>query len=260
MNRFWAILFFMVPVLAVGTFILAALDVGPMKGLWLPKNINTHGESIDSLWNLTHIIGAVILIGTGFALAIGVWSFGARSHDRFRYFSHNNRLEVLWSIIPAIVLVSLAFAQMPAWFENKQSHPMVTVNGQEVFKSPLARVVARRFGWEVYYPGPDGVLETADDLYFENELHVPFGEEVVLQLESRDVIHSFFIPSLRVKQDIVPGHVHNIWFHATEAQETSLVCAELCGWGHYTMHARVSIKERAAFDSWMSDQLTGDAN
>jgi len=112
---------------------------------------------------------------------------------------------------------------------DSQGHP----------QKPMARVIAKQFGWEIYYPGADQVLGTADDLKVENELVVPVDQPVVLEMESRDVIHSFAIPGLRVKQDVVPGMLQPIWFQINRTGSFELICMELCGWGHYKMRGKV---------------------
>jgi cytochrome c oxidase subunit 2 len=253
-NRFWAILFLLVPLLGVASYGLAAFQIWPMQGLWLPDNYSRAGETIDFLWTVIHVIGGFILLGTGLVLAYSIWTFGSARRQQARYFCHNTRLEIIWSIIPCGILIFIAVFQMQSWEDNKLNQPMVMVDGVSIPQTPLARVVARRFGWEVYYPGPDGRLETADDIYVENELIVPANENVVLQLESRDVIHSFFVPNLRLKQDILPGRQHLVWFRATQTAETEIVCAELCGWGHYTMQAKLKIVSREAYDAWMAER------
>jgi cytochrome c oxidase subunit 2 len=92
-------------------------------------------------------------------------------------------------------------------------------------------------------------------LYIENELHVPVGVDVVLELRSRDVIHSFFVPQFRLKQDIVPGSTHLLWFRALPAatgRRVDFVCAELCGWGHYRMNGNLWLVRQADFDNHMA--------
>jgi cytochrome c oxidase subunit 2 len=84
-----------------------------------------------------------------------------------------------------------------------------------------------------------------------NDLHLPVDEDVLVQLKSMDVLHSFFLPNLRVKQDAVPGMKIPVWFKAKETGEYDLVCAELCGWGHYKMKGRVTFVTRPEFDAWL---------
>src|SRR3954469_25116554 len=96
---------------------------------------------------------------------------------------------------------------------------------------PTAEVNASQFDWRFRYPGADGKLGTADDIENPFEFVVPVHEEVLFILRSRDVIHSFFVPYFRLKQDAVPGMAIPVWFEATQEGTYDLVCAELCGWG-----------------------------
>jgi cytochrome c oxidase subunit 2 len=87
-----------------------------------------------------------------------------------------------------------------------------------------------------------------------NDLHLPVNEEILLDLKSMDVLHSFFLPNMRVKQDAVPGMRIPVWFRALETGQFDLVCAELCGWGHYKMKGRLTIESRDAFDRWLKQK------
>jgi cytochrome c oxidase subunit 2 len=120
--------------------------------------------------------------------------------------------------------------------------------------APTVEVVARQFEWRLRYPGRDGTLGTADDLFLVNDMHVPVDEDILVQLKSMDVLHSFFIPNLRIKQDAVPGMKIPVWFKATENGQFDIVCAELCGWGHYKMKGRVTVESREDFDRWLEAQ------
>ncbi|NBW86623.1 MAG: cytochrome c oxidase subunit II, partial [Planctomycetia bacterium] len=90
-----------------------------------------------------------------------------------------------------------------------------------------------------------------DDLFLTNDLHVPVDEDVLIQLKSMDVLHSFFLPHVRIKQDAVPGMKIPVWFKARQEGAFDIVCAELCGWGHYKMKGRVTYESRAKFDAWL---------
>jgi cytochrome c oxidase subunit 2 len=110
--------------------------------------------------------------------------------------------------------------------------------------------MAKQFEWNVTYPGPDGRLGTEDDFVRRNQLHIPVGRVVHVHLGAEDVIHSFFLPEFRVKQDAVPGRRQPVWFEAMETGTYTLGCAELCGLGHYRMRGTVTVHEADAFDSW----------
>lgn len=232
---------------------MAINGMWPFAGCQMPPSLSTAGETIDSLFNGIHVLAVVILLGTGGAIGYVLWRFDhRRSPDhKAKYFSHNAALEFAWTLIPGIILVFLAFYQMNAWSENKMVRPSEVVDGVETLTPPMVLVKAKQFGWEFHYAGSDGVVGTVDDLYVEGLLVVPRGQDVVLQLESRDVIHSFFVPELRLKQDVVPGMRQFAWFKANQTAEVDILCTELCGWGHYKMKARLRIVEPADFWSYI---------
>ncbi len=234
---------------------MAAWEIAPLDHCGLPLSLSRAGDTIDHLFNGIHYLAAAILLGTGLVLGWVLWRFDHRRNPQRKaaYFHHNTKLEIIWSIIPAFILVFLAFYQMRSWSENKMDRPTIMVNGEAIPQLPLLLVKAKQFGWEFHYPGPDGKLETQDDLYIENLMVVPAGENVVLQLESRDVIHSFCVPELRLKQDIVPGMVQFSWFNARQPAEVDILCTELCGWGHYIMNADLKIVPRPEFDRWITE-------
>lgn len=227
----------------------------PFAACQMPLSFSAAGQTIDNLFNGIHVLAVVILLGTGGAIGYVLWRFDHRRNPdgKASYVSHNTALELVWTLIPGIILVFLAFYQMNAWAENKMDRPTTTVAGVEQPTPPLVLVKAKQFGWEFHYAGADGVVETADDLYVEGLLVVPRGQDVVLQLESRDVIHSFFVPELRLKQDVVPGMRQFAWFNSNQTGEVDILCTELCGWGHYKMKARLRIVEPAEFESYVQD-------
>ncbi|MFM7845345.1 MAG: cytochrome c oxidase subunit II, partial [Planctomycetota bacterium] len=104
------------------------------------------------------------------------------------------------------------------------------------------------------YAGKDGKIGTPDDIQGVNDLHLPVNEDVVIQLKSMDVLHSFFLPHVRVKHDAVPGMKQFVWFKANKAGVFDIVCAELCGWGHYKMRGKMTLESRDQFDTWLAKQ------
>jgi cytochrome c oxidase subunit 2 len=121
---------------------------------------------------------------------------------------------------------------------------------------PLAEITGRQFQWVMRYPGPDGKLNTQDDLFTVNDLHFVKNRTALIYLKSSDVIHSFFLPQMRIKQDAVPGLTIPVWFDADTAGKYDLACAELCGWGHYKMRANVTVHETdEEFRKWLNEKL-----
>jgi cytochrome c oxidase subunit 2 len=115
---------------------------------------------------------------------------------------------------------------------------------------------ARQFQWVMRYPGPDHKLHTADDLHLVNDLHFVKGKPALIYLKSSDILHSFFLPQMRIKQDAVPGLTIPVWFDSDTAGRYELACAELCGWGHYKMKGNVTVHaSQAEYDDWMRNAL-----
>lgn len=236
MKKFWALFFFFWPAVA-----LVVCWMAPSRGWWFPSDPATPmGVKIDGLFYLILGIVTLTFIGTQFALGWVLWRGATQQEDSRAEFSHGNHsLELIWTIVPAFVLVFIALYQMDVWaeFRVQTFYPEQTrVDG------PIAEVTARQFEWRVRYPAPGEKLqdEPVDgDLYFVNELHVPTARPVKINLRTQDVQHAFFAPQLRLKQDAVPGLIIPVWFEIPEAGTYDLLCAELCGWGHYKMKARI---------------------
>ena len=254
MGRAWSLLFLLVPVLGVGVFICAMADAYPLRGHWLPDNINDYGGAIDRLLLFILYLTGAIFVGTGLTLFYFLWKYDAAKNTEPVKFTHGSHtLEVIWSLLPAATLLFIAIYQMNAWADQKMRRPTVVVNGQEQPQPPLAEVTGRQFEWRIRYAGADNVIGTPDDVVAVNELHLPVYEELVLSIKSEDVLHSFFLPNLRIKQDVVPGMQQYVWFQANRTGEFDIVCAELCGWGHYKMRGRLVFETREKFDEWLAE-------
>jgi cytochrome c oxidase subunit 2 len=256
-GRFWSLLFLMVPVFGVGTFVWAMAGWWPMQGHWLPENINAHGAVIDNLFLFILVLTGVIFIATTLVMFWLLWRYDAEKNTARATFTHGSHtLEVVWSILPAATLVFIAIYQMNAWADAKMRRPKLPSG---VIKPPLAEITGRQFEWRIRYAGEDGIVGTPDDIQLVNDLHLPVNEEIVLSIKSADVLHSFFLPNMRVKQDVVPGMKQYVWFQPTRAGVFDIVCAELCGWGHYKMRGRLTIEPREKFDAWLAQRL-GEQN
>ena len=242
MGKFWSLLFFLVPTLGVALFVVSA-DAN-MLAHWFPEDVSADGHVIDSLFMMILWLTGVVFVATEATLAFFLWRYDAKTNRDAVKFTHGSHtLEVVWTIVPAATLLFIAIYQMNAWADAKirrPEHPGIEVE-----------VRARQFEWRFRYPGEDGKLYTPDDIFFDSELHVPVDEEVLVHLKSEDVLHSFFLPNLRVKQDAVPGMVIPVWFKPTKIGQWDLVCAELCGWGHYKMRGRIVVQSREDFDAWL---------
>lgn len=226
---------------------------------WWPQEISTFGQDIDYLFRLIAFMVLIMFVVTMGALILFVWRYSARRTDKGMFSHGSHRMEMIWTAIPAVMLLAVAFSQMGVFANIKFPG---AVRDEKVF----AEIFASQFDWRYRYPGPDERFGTADDVETHWELVVPADEKLVLNLRSRDVLHSFFVPMLRVKQDAVPGMTIPIWFevdgeeHAAAfagQEDTSfdVICTELCGWGHYKMSGRVRVLSRPDFDAWMAEKV-----
>jgi cytochrome c oxidase subunit II len=243
--------------------------VAPDYGWWFPGTTGpSHGESvspmgrrIDDLFSMILVITTVTFIATQLGLGYVLWTGAKRSNAEggekawFTHGSHN--LEVIWSVVPAAILLFIALYQLDvvAAIRFKSVFP------NEVQNRPLAEVTARQFEWRIRYPGFDenGKLlplmpdPQPTDLYAVNDLHLPSAQPVMINLRTQDVQHAFFLPDLRVKQDAVPGLTIPVWFQSDKSGEFTLLCAELCGWGHYKMRARFVAQTEEEFLQYLRD-------
>lgn len=247
MKKFWSLFFCFWPILAI-----VVCWISPDRQWWFPNDNapprTPIGERIDGLFYMILVITTVVFIGTQIALGY-VLLRGAQKKDGPALFTHGSHsLEVIWTIAPAGVLLFVALYQLDVWADFR-----ITSNySQQARSHPIAEVTARQFEWRIRYPSPDRTFPGGeadvkywlrnpqpDDLYTVNDLHVPTGRQIVFHLRSADVQHSFFVPELRVKQDAVPGLIIPVKFEVPIGDQYELLCAELCGWGHYKMKARV---------------------
>ena len=143
-------------------------------------------------------------------LLVFVFRYRYDPNRRATYTHGNTTLEIAWTVAPALMLAMLAIMSRTTWADIKWRQPPSDFN---------VIVTAKQFNWEIAYPGPDGKLETEDDVILDNDLHVPVNKTVRIALRSRDVIHSFFVPNFRLKQDAVPGRNIPVWFKATQDRQ-----------------------------------------
>lgn len=209
---------------------------------WLPENVSTYGAEIDWLFSVIQWITGLIFLGVIVAMLLFLVKYRRQEGRRAIYTHGNTALEITWTIVPAIILIVLFMLSQSTWWNIK---------GRQPSSDFRVDVTAKQFNWEITYPGPDGQFGTADDLTLENELHVPVNTVVLVTLRSKDVIHSFFLPNLRLKQDAVPGREIPVWFEATKPGKYELPCAELCGFGHSGMLGHLIVYSGDDYLKWV---------
>lgn len=223
-----------------------------MQHWWFPANASSYGGQIDSLFFvILYITGAVFLI-VEVALLYFLFRYRRGANRTATYIEGSTAAEIVWTTIPAAICIFLALFSQRLWSEIKDPDriPPDAV--------PL-EITAKQFEWHIRYPGPDGRQGTDDDFSKRNELHVVVGRNYAFRLASEDVIHSFFIPVFRLKQDAVPGMHLSGWFRPTSTGQWEIACAELCGLGHYRMRGRVWVHTAEEFERWQAGQAAGAA-
>ena len=177
----------------------------------LPPQASTIAPKVDDLYYMILALTGVVFFGVEFLLLYFIIRYRHQEGKPAHYTHGNKTAEVLWTVTPALILTWLALYQKDVWFEAKQGCPKDPSN-PNIYR---VEVLAQQFQWNFRYPGADGKFKTPDDIQTLNQLYVPVDHDVVIQLTSRDVIHSLFIPVMRIKQDAVPGIKVPVWFHPT---------------------------------------------
>jgi cytochrome c oxidase subunit 2 len=221
-----------------------------MLSWWLPENVSTFGAEIDWLFGLIYWITGITFVLVAVTFIAFLVIYRDRPGRRATYTHGSTPLEIAWTVVPALILVVLTFLSVPAWSRIKMQVPPTDT---------VVQVTSKQFNFEFAYPGPDGKFGTADDKVFLDEVHVPVGKPVRLNLRSKDVIHSFFVPQFRFKQDLVPGREIAGWFEVVKPGKYEVPCAELCGFGHSGMKAWVYAHAPADYDKWAAENLRAEA-
>lgn len=265
---------FSVHAMAVGALfaLIGLVGLGYGLGNWrAPELASSHGAGVDSMMvYLLVCTGAMFVVGH---LLLGYMIFVNGRNDRVTLRMATPKTEKMLSVVLGFLMALVAeggvvVIGVPVWNEYYRAEvpeDAVTVE-----------VLAQQFVWNFRYPGPDGEFGRtdpslyddvtnpvgidpsdpagADDIVMINNLYLPSDEMVHLVMKSRDVIHSFFLPHFRVKQDAVPGMSIDVRFTPTRTGDFDIACTELCGLAHYRMQAFLHVLPRAEFDGWLASQ------
>ncbi|RMG69091.1 MAG: cytochrome c oxidase subunit II [Calditrichaeota bacterium] len=244
------------------------LDISRYLGL--PPPASAHAHQIDFVIGLVHWLMLALFVGWSIYFIYVLYRFRASKNPIPNYRGTKGTLSKYQEI--GVVLaeaILLAGFSIPLWGQLRHEIP-TDANRIEL------RVVAEQFAWNVHYPGPDGVfgrtdinlvdLQTnplgldrndpaaRDDIVTVNEIHVPVNKLVLIHLSSRDVIHSFNLPNMRVKQDAIPGLSIPVWFRPIRTGDYDIACAQLCGLGHYRMRGHLIVESEEEFQAWLKEQ------
>ena len=211
---------------------------------------STYGYRFDELFNLITILISVSFLIVLVLLLVPVLRDRARPGHKASFDHgaslHDKRFTAIVSVIVFVVLdawvlvVAMVDLREGFWADPLPDDPNVV----------QVQVFGQQWAWNFRLAGTDGEFGTADDIVTINELTVPKDRPIDLNLTSKDVIHSFFLPDMRVKRDLNPGAIKEVWFQSTQAGTFDILCAELCGYAHYQMHGKMHVLESDDFDAW----------
>ena len=236
---------------------------------WFPPLASDHGAGIDRMLRYLLVsVGVVYVVGNA-VLGYFVWNSSRQETVTARMTS--KKFERRWSLIPAVVIMLVAesgvfLVGLPVWGQYYSAPP------EDILTVELT---AEQFAWNIRYTGVDGKFgrvtprlftlnnpigldaqdaASRDDIVLLNDIHLPVNRPARIRLRSKDVIHSFFVPDFRVKQDAVPGMTIDIWFVPTQTGIFELACNQICGFGHYTMRGLVTVVSVEDFENWLQEQ------
>ena len=219
---------------------------------WFPENVSTFGGDIDGVfWFIFYITTVWFFITEGLIIYF-VIRYRRKPGERSVYAAGDTWAQLSWILVPiAIVVVLDLFIDLrgaDVWAKVKLQRPPTDF---------IVYGIGKQFNWEFVYPGADGKFDTDDDIKTDNELHVPVGKPIQVILKSNDVIHSFFLPHFRLKQDAMPGRHIPVWFEATKTGQFEIPCAELCGFGHSGMKGLLVVHTPDEYQKWYHEKSTG---
>ena len=237
--------------------------------LGLPVAASTHAGEIDQMIVIVHWLMLVLFVGWGAFFLFVLVRFRKSANPKASYTGAKGKISKGLEVAIALVEVALLlFYAIPAWAKRVRDFPPES-------EAVLIHVIGEQFAWNVHYPGVDGKfgrtdpklvsadnpigLDRADpaakdDITTINQLNLPVDKPIMIRLSSKDVIHSFGLYEMRVKQDAIPGLDMPVWFIPNRIGEYEITCSQLCGLGHYRMRGFVSVKSDADYRAWLAEE------
>jgi cytochrome c oxidase subunit II len=242
------------------------MNIGASAGWWStflpPQDISSNGHLIDSLFNYTTYLCIFYFI----LVCVGLFGFSyvySAKRNKKPYYTYGNKKKhlLVTAIIGAAVFLSIDLKI--ATVANSD-----LINTFWKFPDPATEkvlkveVMAQQWMWSFRYAGPDGEFSTADDVVTNNDLRVPVNTKILFHLTSKDVIHSFFVPNVRLKVDTIPGRITRVWWDANVPGVYDIACAEMCGTHHYLMKAQLTVLTEEDFKTWLtsSEEIAMNTN
>jgi cytochrome c oxidase subunit 2 len=275
-NKVNAILFVL---FLVGTTILMFwYSIKEFKNYQLPI-ASEHGVITDQLFWITMAVTGIVFLITHVLLFVFPYKYQYKDDRKATFYPDNNKLEIIWTVVPGVVLAGLVISGWMAWSD-------ITAPAPE--KAHVVEIMGYQFAWEIRYPGQDNVLGDYDyrlitalnshgvdftdknsiDDFPSSKVVIPKGEPVLFKIRARDVLHSVFAPHMRLKMDAVPGMPTRFWFVPTKTTEEmraelknpefeyEIACTEVCGRGHFSMRKVIEVVEPEAYQKWLVEQKT----
>jgi cytochrome c oxidase subunit 2 len=218
---------------------------------WLPEAASSYAGDIDGL-----LVFITVVVGVWFLLAEGLLVYMALRYRRRKgrpaaYLPGRTLRSMAFVLVPCAVILGFDLwidaVAAPVWHQIKETAPPA---------EQTVRISGERWLWRFTYPGPDGALGTPDDIESVSELHVPVNQTVVFELTAKDVLHSLWVPELRLKQDAVPGRTIRGWFRAIREGRYEVICAEICGLLHTNMKATLVVEPAADYLRWLQSKTS----
>jgi cytochrome c oxidase subunit 2 len=239
-----------------------------LKNLWLPAQAATHAASVDHMVILVHWLMLVLFVGWGAFFVYVLVRFRKGANPKASYVGAKGKFAKSTELgVVVAEMVLLFWYAIPGWAQRVEAFPQEN-------QAVVVRVVGQQFQWNVHYPGPDGRFgltkielisaennlgldrtdpNAKDDLVTINQLELPVDRPVLVRLSTVDVIHSFGLPEMRVKQDAVPGLEIPVWFVPNTIGNYEIACSQLCGLGHFRMRGFLNIKSAADYQRFLDD-------
>ncbi len=207
---------------------------------------STYAHSIDHLFILIAAIVGFWLIAAETMMFTLIFKFRAKDGRPTQYITGEEKHLKRWITIPHMLVlvcdVVIIIGAITVWYNIKQNMPVA---------DETVRVIGQQWAWSFQQPGPDGVLDTADDIRTVGELHVKVDTTYRFELVSRDVVHSFAVPAFRLKQDALPGRTISGWFRPNRVGTYDIQCTQMCGLGHGLMAGRIIVETPEAHAAWL---------
>ena len=240
-----------------------------LKLLGMPVQASTHAAELDQMSVLVHWLMLIMFVGWGVFFIFVLFRFRTSANPKASYTGAKGKISKGTEVAVAVVeVILLVFYAIPAWAKRVKAFPSES-------EAVVVRVIGEQFAWNIQYPGPDGRFgrtdinlvsadnpigldrrdaAAKDDITTINQLNLPVDRPVLVHLSSKDVIHSFGLFEMRVKQDAIPGMTIPVWFIPNRIGEYEITCSQLCGLGHFRMRGFITIQSDADYKKWFDDQ------